>query len=134
MKIPSEPPKKEGTDVLVIDDSDIARLSMVRALRNAGLSVADLPSPIGATRELVRQSIRLVVLDINMPSMRGDKLAMLFRNSERLRDLKLVLVSGTSQAELQSIAKDVKADGIVQKADGNDALVSMVKGLLEQRP
>jgi CheY-like chemotaxis protein len=123
-------PQKDTIDVLVIDDSDIARLSMVRALRAAGLSVADLPSPIGATRECVRQGIRLVVLDINMPGLRGDKLAMLFRNSERLRDLKLVIVSGTSLEELNTIAKDVKADGVVPKAEGNEALVSTVKRLL----
>jgi PleD family two-component response regulator len=122
----------DSADVLVIDDSDIARGAMVRALRMAGLSVIDLPSPIGATRAIIRSSVRLVVIDINMPSMRGDKLAALFRSSERFKDIKLVLISGADIVELRSLAREVKANGVVAKSEGNDVLVSTVRGLLEE--
>jgi len=122
----------DSADVLVIDDSDIARGAMVRALRMAGLSVIDLPSPIGATRAIIRSSVRLVVIDINMPSMRGDKLAALFRSSERFKDIKLVLISGADIVELRSLAREVKANGVVAKSEGNDVLVSTVRRLLEE--
>lgn len=119
-----------NADVLVIDDSDIARQSMVRALRAGGLSVIDLPSPIGATRAILRSAVRLVVIDINMPTMRGDKLAALFRQSERLKDVKLVLVSGVDADQLDMLAAQVGANGVVAKSEGNDSLVKMVKRLL----
>lgn len=124
---------RDQFDVLVIDDSDIARAAMVRSLTQAGLDVLDLPSPIGATRSIVRHSVRLVVIDINMPSMRGDKLAALFRNNERLKELKLVLVSGTEPERLSDLAVEVGADGVVAKSAGNDALVHMVRQLIEVR-
>lgn len=124
---------RDQFDVLVIDDSDIARAAMVRALGKAGLQVLDLPSPIGATRSIVRHDVRLVVIDINMPSMRGDKLAALFRSNERLRELKLVLVSGTEPERLSELAAEVGADGVVAKAAGGDALVAMVRQLIEVR-
>jgi hypothetical protein len=47
-----------GVDVFVIDDSNLLRLTLVRALRRAGLSVVDLSSPIGATRAIVRHQPR----------------------------------------------------------------------------
>lgn len=124
---------RDQYDVLVIDDSDIARASMVRSLSQAGLDVLDLPSPIGATRSIVRHNVRLVVIDINMPSMRGDKLAALFRNNDRLRELKLVLVSGTEPERLSDLAVEVGADGVVSKSAGTDALVHMVRQLIEVR-
>ncbi len=123
----------DRADVLVIDDSDIARATMVRSLTQAGLEVLDLPSPIGATRSIVRHHVQLVVIDINMPSMRGDKLAALFRNNDRLRELKLVLVSGTEPERLAQLAQEVGADGVVSKAAGADALVRMVRQLIEVR-
>lgn len=124
---------RDQYDVLVIDDSDIARASMVRSLSQAGLDVLDLPSPIGATRSIVRHNVRLVVIDINMPSMRGDKLAALFRNNDRLKELKLVLVSGTEPERLSDLAVEVGADGVVSKSAGTDALVHMVRQLIEVR-
>ena len=124
---------RDHFDVLVIDDSDIARAAMMRALTQAGFDVLDLPSPIGATRSIVRHEVRLVVIDINMPSMRGDKLAALFRNNDRLRELKLVLVSGTEPDRLSKLAEEVGADGVVAKSAGGDALVAMVRQLIEVR-
>lgn len=117
-------------DVLVIDDSDIARGSMVRALKGAGFSAGDLPSPIGASREIIRNGVKLVVIDINMPTMRGDKLAALFRKSDRLKHLKLVLISGSDIDQLRALAKEVDADAVVAKSEGNDALVKTVRRLL----
>lgn len=118
------------SEVLVIDDSDIARSSMVRALRAAGLTTLELPSPIGASREIIRNHVKLVVIDINMPTMRGDKLAALFRKSDRLKHLKLVLISGSDVEQLRALAQEVDADAVVAKSEGNDVLVRIVRRLL----
>lgn len=121
-------PKKY--DVLVIDDSDIARLSMTRALSGAGYAALELPSPIGATRSIIRHRVSLVVIDVNMPSIRGDKLAALFRANKRLAHLKVILVSGTETMHLDELAAAVGADGVVAKQEGTPALVATVRKLL----
>lgn len=117
-------------DVLVIDDSDIARTKMARALTEAGYRVLDLPSPIGATRGVVRHGVRLAIVDVHMPAMSGDKLAALFRNNPRLTDVKVVLVSGLDLDALGDIADDVEADAVVSKRDGEGALVAAVRRLI----
>ena len=119
-------------DVLVIDDSDIARAKMAQTLTEAGYRVLDLPSPIGATRGVVRHGVRLVVIDIHMPAMSGDKLAALFRDNPRLREVKVVLVSGLELDELEGIASDVMADAVVSKHDGDAALLAAVRGLIRE--
>ncbi len=121
----------EAADVLVIDDSDIARSAMCRALAQAGFKVIDLPSPIGATSAILRSSVKVVVIDINMPSMRGDKLAALFRKSDRFASLRIVLASGDDADLLARLAKAVKANAVVTKSAGNDELVRVVRQLME---
>ncbi len=117
-------------DVLVIDDSEIARRSMAVALERAGYSVVQLETPIGATRVIFRHEVRLVVVDVNLPAIRGDKLAALFRGSDRLKDLRVLLVSGLTSGELEELGRTAMADQVLPKSAGPDALVEAVKRLI----
>lgn len=72
-------PTPPAARVVIIDDSEFAREEMSNILREAGWEVVALPSPIGATQVIVRQQARVVVLDVCMPSLRGDRLLTLFR-------------------------------------------------------
>jgi CheY-like chemotaxis protein len=95
--------------VLVIDDDDISREIMLGLLEAAGHQVSGLPSPIGATKHILDTDIQVMVVDIMMPSMRGDKLAALLSRNPKLRGLGVVLVTGAPSAELASLAAELKA-------------------------
>ena len=123
---PSHFPSKEPIRVLVIDDYDIARMAMVDLLEAAGLQVSDLPSPIGATQKLLQEQIDVVVLDVMMPSLRGDKLANLLRKNPRLQHLGVILVTGALLEELQDFADQVMAHAVVEKTRIESALVDAV--------
>jgi CheY-like chemotaxis protein len=113
-------------NVLVIDDSEIARADMVHRLSQAGFKVSSLASPIGATRVIVDQAIDVVVIDVQMPSIRGDRLAALFKGNQRFAALGVILVTGTGEAELEQLRSVAKADAVLSKAK-LDRLVSVVK-------
>lgn len=115
--------------VLVIDDHDVAREYMTRLLTQAGYSVTAHSSPLGVTRTLIRENISVVVLDVEMPALRGDKLVQLFRQNKRLDKLGLVLVSSKDGAELADIGKAAGADAVVTKKDLDHALVAEVHKL-----
>ncbi|WP_437976522.1 response regulator [Sorangium sp. So ce295] len=106
---PANPP------VLVIDDSEIAREEVSRVLRSAGFQVLALPSPIGATQAIVRHQVRIVVLDVFMPTIRGDRLLTLFRKNQRLGQLSVILMSGHSERELEQLKLEVQADAVLSK-------------------
>jgi PleD family two-component response regulator len=118
--------------VLVIDDSDIARASMVNVLAQAGLDVLELASPIGATRAIIVNNVSVVVVDILMPGMRGDRLAALFRGNPRFKSLGVVLVSGERGVELDQLLTESGADAAVSKMQLHD-LVSAVVGVRRKR-
>jgi CheY-like chemotaxis protein len=102
--------------VLVIDDCEVARTEMLECLRRARFSASGLESPIGATRVLVDQAIDVVVIDIQMPSIRGDRLATLFRDNPRFADLGVILVSGGNSAELEQLGRAARADAVLSKS------------------
>jgi CheY-like chemotaxis protein len=123
-------PPAEDLDVLVIDDSEIARASVIRVLSDAGMSVAGLASPVGATRAILQRSVRLVLVDWDMPSMTGDKLVGILRQNKRLNYLKVVLMSGHDPIQLRNVAADVGANASIAKADGPDHMVRLIQDLL----
>ena len=118
--------------VLVIDDSDIARARMEAVLEDAGIHVLSLASPIGATRTIMVNSVDVVVIDVLMPAMRGDRLAALFRRNPRFKGLGVVLVSGAAPEELERLSLEVEADATVSKSQ-LDKLADTVLAIYQKR-
>jgi len=102
---------------LVIDDDEIARELVVSILQDGGYETFELSSPIGATQMISREKIELLILDIMMPGLSGDKLAKMLRANPRLGRIGIVLVSSCNVAELEKIAASVRADAVVLKPE-----------------
>ena len=87
--------------VLVVDDSPTARhviVSCIRQLGAEGLAAGDGAEAL----EILRQrpgAIDLVVTDMHMPRMNGDELCRRIRQELGLKDLPVILLSGTSEPE-----------------------------------
>jgi CheY-like chemotaxis protein len=102
---------------LVIDDDEIARELVVSLLREGGYETFELSSPIGATQMISREKIEIVVLDIMMPGLSGDKLAKMLRANPRFGRIGIVIVSSCDIVELQAVATSVRADAVVLKPE-----------------
>ena len=121
---------EEPAQVLVVDDHDVSRNSVMRLLRVAGLTVIGASSAIGATRRALRAGIQVAVIDLNMPAMRGSSLIQVIRKSPRLAHVGIVLLSGASDEELVTAAGEVGADAAVAKLSMKETLVPTVQKLL----
>jgi DNA-binding response OmpR family regulator len=102
--------------VLIIDDDEIARELLRGVLEQSGCSVFELPSPIGATRKVIEEEIDVVVLDVMMPEISGDKLAKMLRGNSKMRRVGIILVSSLDPLELRKLQLASGADDIVQKS------------------
>jgi CheY-like chemotaxis protein len=122
----SEPPNYR---VLFIDDDPVARLSVETVLEGAGMDVYSIPSPIGATRAIRENRIEVIVCDLNMPCMRGDAFARLFRSIRAHGHLPLVLLSGAPEAELDALRADENLSAVVQKGELDTRLVAVIRRL-----
>jgi CheY-like chemotaxis protein len=120
--------------VLVIDDDEIAREYMCDVLRKAGFVVEDMPSSIGVTNRVVREHFHVVVIDVMMPAIRGDKLAHLLKKNPQLRELAVVMVSGAPREELEQLGSDIDPSRVVNKANARTQLVDAVLRAYQERP
>jgi two-component system sensor histidine kinase/response regulator len=125
----STPQKSNKGSILIIDDSDVDRQVIADLLAEAGFAVHELPSPIGATRKARELQVSVVIIDQNLPSLDGSKLATLFRNAG-LADLRVVLVSSADELMMLEITRQAKADAFVAKQRLREELVPTVRKLL----
>lgn len=87
--------------VLVVDDSATARHVIVSCIRQLGAETIDVGDGADAL-EILRQrpgAIDLVVTDMHMPRMNGDEFCRRIRQDLGLKDLPVILLSGTSEPE-----------------------------------
>lgn len=115
--------------VVVIDDDDFEREFLVDLLRNAGFDVSSLPSVFGVTNHLINEQVQVVVLDVMMPSLRGDKLAALLRKNPALPKLGVILISSLSEAEMAPLMAAVDVDAFVSKAHVRSTLASTITAI-----
>jgi CheY-like chemotaxis protein len=112
--------------VLVIDDDDVVRELMCDLLRKRDYVVFGSGSPIGVTKLITQNLINVVVVDVMMPDISGDKLARLLRNNQKMKDVAIVLVSSGELDALTQLAKSVQADAVVPKSELRTQLAIVV--------
>jgi CheY-like chemotaxis protein len=121
---------KSTIRVVIIDDDDFEREFVVDLLRSAGgFNVSSMGSVFGLTNHLINEHVEVVVLDVMMPSIRGDKLAALLRKNPALASLGVVLISALPEAELTQLMVEVQVDAFVAKANLRTELVSVIRGI-----
>ena len=99
---------------------------MCELLRDKGCEVFNAGTSIGVTRLIGIHKVDVIVLDIMMPDISGDKLAKLLRSNPKLAQLAIVLVSGADLNALEQIAAEVKADAVVSKSHIHRELTNSV--------
>jgi two-component system chemotaxis response regulator CheY len=83
-------------NILIVDDSLMARTFIARALEMAGLSLSQLHQATNGQEALdllQREWVDLVLTDINMPDMNGDELVRRMRATDLLKSIPVVIVS-----------------------------------------
>ena len=90
---------KSGVTILIVDDNpeNIALLSRVMKMNGYGVEVAENGSrAVEVTRTLLPD---LILLDINMPGMDGFEVCGRLKDDERTREIPVIFVSASDNAE-----------------------------------
>jgi two-component system OmpR family response regulator len=113
--------------VLVVDD-DVEHLELVqRQLQAFGFEVRTYDSGLGVTNEVREFRPDVVLLDVNIPALSGDRLVRLLRQSQSTS--RLVLFSSSDRERLRSLAREVEADDWIQKGVSPNVLADRLRQL-----
>lgn len=110
--------------VLLVDDEEIVRRSVARRLRQVGLDVIEADSG-GTAMRLIRQSnVDLVLLDIDMPELDGEKTYELLRTIKP--DIRVAFMSGYADPARAVRLKALGAVATLEKPCSLDTLLALV--------
>lgn len=113
--------------ILVIDDDDKALALAKRQLEAAGYEVITSESALKLPVMVQREKPDLVLLDVEMPALRGEHVLELSTMFDFLRTVPIVLLSGKSEEELQEIVSKSNARGYIRKSANPLSLVQQVE-------
>ena len=117
--------------VLVVDD-DNQQLAMVeRSLRLHGFEVATSAEPIGVSSIAMEFEPDVVLFDVNIPALSGDRLLKIVRRHTPART-RMVLFSACDVSTLRRLASDVKADGWITKSVEGTELARQLRKICEK--
>jgi len=116
-------------DVIVVDDDPIFGELCTDRLEDAGYRTKLLHGPFGTVNEVRRGKPKLLILDVNMPGVPGEKVAELVQQL-RLPDLKIMFMSSLDADALEDVRANVGADSALSKSASTAELVSAVERLI----
>ena len=117
--------------ILVVDDSDSILEFTKDALEAGGHSVYTAKNGLEANKIIFsKRKPDLILLDIIMPMLDGDKVFKAFQQSELSRSIPVVFYSTKSDEDLDKLVKKHNNKGYLRKPVGAEELCSAVKKFL----
>jgi len=115
--------------IMIVDD-DPTTLSVVGAvLQNSGHEVIPRDTAIGTTLAILRQKPDVVLLDVRMPGLAGDKLATLIEQEATSRPI-VILHSSLPAQDLERLARSSGAAGCVPKGSAPAIFLSKFESIV----
>lgn len=126
-------PVKQRPSILVIDDDEqmlgLARLVFDREGYNVD-TVKDLRELDKRVHEARKPDV--VLIDVNMPEIQGDEVAMMLRTCKQI-DAPTFLVSSMDENDLAARAKEAGVTGWMSKSEGMASIAARVRQALQRR-
>lgn len=107
----------EKKKITVIDDDEAHLVSTRGILENFGYDVSVHVGGLGATNFIREREPDLVLLDVNMPGLSGDRLATIIRGQERTKRVPIVLYSSNDEDVLRMRVRELGLDGYIAKGN-----------------
>jgi DNA-binding response OmpR family regulator len=119
---------EENYRIMLVDDEPLQLALVGRTLRSEGFRVVSTDSSLGVTNTVRSFQPHLMLLDVRIPELSGDRLVPLVRRIAP--ETLLVLYSACDQDQLRRLTAMVAADGWISKSEEVGKLGKRVKDLI----
>ncbi|MBW1780227.1 MAG: response regulator [Deltaproteobacteria bacterium] len=120
-------------NLLVVDDSGVMRAMVLKTMRMAGLSLAEVHEAANGQEGLhllENHWIDLAIVDINMPVMNGEEMIDQMKGNPELKDIPVVVISTEgSKARIERLQH--KGVNFIHKPFSAEAIRDTVMHLLK---
>ncbi|HET7433125.1 MAG TPA: response regulator [Thermoanaerobaculia bacterium] len=119
--------------VLIVDDDVTIAEGMRQLLALEGIESWATSSPFEFPMLLKRHDPDVVLLDLAMPTLSGERMLELSNKREMHRDARVVFFSGRSPDELSALTERLGATGYLQKGGDVNAMLRRIQFWIRER-
>ncbi len=104
--------------ILIVDDSDTARMFVQRCLEAIGFAEAEFTTATDgkeAITSLKENPVDLVISDLTMPNMDGEQLLKRIKSSPKLCDIPVAIISSAGNPAKEIELSNMGAVGVLAK-------------------
>ena len=123
--------KKEKLNILIVEDNNIMREALKKIFESQGYSVFPVADVTEISRVLSDVVLDLIILDIGLPWVNGLELAKLIKQSDELKDIPLIFISGRGSEQDIKLGFQAGADDYIRKPFDVDHVCKTVRVLLK---
>lgn len=122
---------REGSRILIIDDSATVVATLGRMLRQAQYETAGAGDAETGIEFARSEKPDLIFLDIVLPAMSGFDALRALRRDEATRTIPIIMISGNAQATEQFYVRRIGADDFMKKPFGREEVFARIQALVE---
>jgi CheY-like chemotaxis protein len=116
--------------ILIADDSRFQIQLITTYLEAKGFAVVSAGDALQTWMKALREKPEVIVLDINMPGGTGIEVLKRLRMSDKTRHIPVVVVSGSSEPNIENTVKELGAHNFLQKPVDPSQLCEMLSGFV----
>lgn len=120
---PDEPKGK----ILVVDDTHVNRMLLIRILESCGYSVEGVDNGQGAIEKAISSPPNLIMLDIGMPGLNGYETCSQLKANERTRNIPIIFISALDDVDAKVRAFQAGGVDYITKPLGMEEVEARVK-------
>ncbi|MDP9362372.1 MAG: response regulator [Acidobacteriota bacterium] len=125
------PPSLANVSVLILDDNPLV-LKLGRALlERAGCTVLTAASWIEFNYVLAGNSPDIIFLDVNLPSIKGNRLSEVLKSQSNKKDIPIVLISDLPEKSLEDMFPSSGANAWMRKPLTRDKMIDMINRFVQ---
>lgn len=119
--------------VLVLDDNPLV-LKLARALlEREGSTVLTASSWIEFNHVLAANTPDIILLDVNLPSIKGNRLSEVLKSQSNKKEIPIVLISDLPEKSLEEMFPGSGADAWMRKPLTREKLIDIISRLVPSR-
>lgn len=114
-----------GKRILIVDDEELVRNYVRRALASRGWEIGEVNNGIAALALLQREAFDAVICDLKMPDMRGEEVIKRIR--AMVPTMKIIAITGSVSNVTNPLVPGVELDGFLIKPFGIDEIRDLLE-------
>jgi CheY-like chemotaxis protein len=122
---------QESHTILLVDDEPFVLSATAQLLRAAGHKVHTCEQWAGVATTVRNEEPDLILMDYNMPALKGDDLCQILKRNVMKEGMKIVIFSSEPEQDLIRIVASCGADGYIRKNAAGHLLLQQIETALE---